>query len=116
MGAKKRKKMNEVASRDSVPADQLAHLAQALAPAIQHHPLYEVLGRLLTRRASQLSAAGRAAIEAAFPGGEGPSFPSKASMLIAVKEAAEQAASIRDDDSDSEPRKEVRAAASRSRD
>eukprot|EP00929_Paragymnodinium_shiwhaense_P023900 TRINITY_DN14854_c0_g1_i1.p1 TRINITY_DN14854_c0_g1~~TRINITY_DN14854_c0_g1_i1.p1 ORF type:complete len:1010 (-),score=301.45 TRINITY_DN14854_c0_g1_i1:38-3067(-) len=66
-------------------ADQLAKVAQLLAPAIPGtHLLYEALSSRLCAQVKELTEAGKASLEAAFPGGEGPDFRSKARLLKTV--------------------------------
>jgi len=67
-------------------ADQLARLAQLLAPvAPDSKDFWAALGQRLVEVKSQLTTVGQDALEAAFPGGEGPEFEGKTDLLKAFK-------------------------------
>merc|ERR1712183_795572 len=69
----------------SVTSDQLAKLLQMLAPALPGtHLLYEAISAKLCTQVKDITDAGKAALEAAFPGGEGADFRSKARLLKVV--------------------------------
>jgi len=80
-------------AKGQVSADQIAKLAQTLAPkAPDNTSFWQALagrfvgGEFAEGIAGSLTAAGKASIEAAFPQGEGPEFAGKAAMLKAVKD------------------------------
>merc|ERR1712151_577433 len=78
--------------RVDVPVDQIAKLAQVIAPAVVSHiEIYEAIAAKLIKGASSLSPAGRAALEEAFAsdGERGPAFPAKAALMFAVNKAAD---------------------------
>lgn len=77
----------DLEAKGQLSADQLAKLAQVLAPSMpDHKAFWEALGRRVSDMPSALSAAGMAALDAAFPNGAGPSFPAKERMLRMVRQ------------------------------
>jgi len=65
-----------------LPSDDLAQLVRLVAMvAPQHDSIFEAFGQYLIAGAATLSASGWALLDAAFPGGSGPAFPSKPILL-----------------------------------
>jgi len=82
--------------------DQLAKLAQVLAPTCASHAmLWPALGKRLAAQAKALTPAGQASLAAAFPDGGGPEFAEKADLLAAFsKSKSGDSAKDRDRDRD----------------
>lgn len=91
----------------SLTADDIAQLAMLLAMVAPGHAVvFEVIGERLMEAVGSITGAGRESLAAAFPGGAGPTFNGKASLLEAV---AASAAAM------SEPRQRAKASGDRSR-
>jgi len=68
-----------------LPPDDIAQLAMLLSIVAPDHSLvFHVIGTRLQEVSSSLTEAGYASLEAAFPGGAGPSFPGKEELLAAA--------------------------------
>lgn len=68
-----------------LPPDDIAQLAMLLSMVAPDHSLvFHVIGTRLQEVSSSLTEAGYASLEAAFPGGAGPSFPGKEELLAAA--------------------------------
>lgn len=82
--------------------DQLAKLAQVLAPTCASHAtLWPALGKRVAAQAKALTPAGQASLAAAFPDGGGPEFAEKADLLAAFsKSKSGDSAKDRDRDRD----------------
>eukprot|EP00928_Gymnodinium_smaydae_P047231 TRINITY_DN31507_c0_g1_i1.p1 TRINITY_DN31507_c0_g1~~TRINITY_DN31507_c0_g1_i1.p1 ORF type:complete len:580 (-),score=185.13 TRINITY_DN31507_c0_g1_i1:379-2118(-) len=66
--------------------DQLAKLAQQLAPvAPSHAEFWKVIGGRLVAQKDSLTDAGKASVNAAFPDGGGPDFADKDKLMATVK-------------------------------
>lgn len=85
-------------------ADQVAKLAQVLAPVMPtNEALWKAVGSRLLDQKSSLSDAGKASVLAAFPETEGPTFEDKEKLLQAVKPKSSK---DRDRDRDRDDRKD----------
>ncbi|OLP97982.1 hypothetical protein AK812_SmicGene19610 [Symbiodinium microadriaticum] len=85
-------------------ADQVAKLAQVLAPVMPtNEALWKAVGSRLLDQKSSLSDAGKASVLAAFPETEGPTFDDKEKLLQAVKPKSSK---DRDRDRDRDDRKD----------
>merc|ERR1712232_941786 len=94
-----------------LPSDDIAQLVRLVALVAPEHVLvFEAFGHRLIAGAATLSAAGRALLDAAFPGGAGPMFPSKTLLLEVLHSDSQQHSSGR-----SRSRKAARGSRSRDR-
>lgn len=80
----------ELEAKGQLSADQLAKLAQTLAPTLPgSSAFWEAFGERMAELPKSLTMAGHASLDAAFPGGRGPDFDGKSRMLRKVAAALE---------------------------
>jgi len=111
----------ELDEKSALPPDQLSRLASLLAEADPSHAVFESLCTRLMRSLSGLTDEARTSLEATFPEGAGPEFPSKAAFLAALKkpqstsrERRRRSAGARQERSRSRSRRRVASTARRS--
>eukprot|EP00746_Dinoflagellata_sp_MGD_P145356 gnl/MRDRNA2_/MRDRNA2_77991_c0_seq1.p1 gnl/MRDRNA2_/MRDRNA2_77991_c0~~gnl/MRDRNA2_/MRDRNA2_77991_c0_seq1.p1 ORF type:complete len:886 (+),score=148.74 gnl/MRDRNA2_/MRDRNA2_77991_c0_seq1:235-2658(+) len=77
----------ELEKKEELTADEVAHLAELLAPVAPKHGIFEVLSKRLLDQLHELTIAGMASVEAAFNKENGLNFPSRSQLLKAVTDA-----------------------------
>uniref|UniRef100_A0A7S2AZ65 Uncharacterized protein n=1 Tax=Alexandrium andersonii TaxID=327968 RepID=A0A7S2AZ65_9DINO len=98
------------AAKVQLSADQLAKLAQVVAPvAPAHAAFWTKLGGQLVAQKGSLTDAGKASVEAAFPGGGGPAFADKEKLLQAEKPAKSHKDSEKDADKERDSKRRSRS-------
>lgn len=79
----------ELEGQARLQPDQVARLAQLLAPITPEHvALFDALGAAILKGMGALTEGGKASLEAAFPSGAGPEFPCKARLLRKMAEGS----------------------------
>merc|ERR1712193_565188 len=84
----------EIEAKTQLNADQLAKLAQLLAPVMSDHGVFESIAkRLLGGMLKSLTASGYEQLKSALPEKGGPSFKSKQKLLSEARRAREKSRS-----------------------